>query len=88
MPMPAHFPAPTQVFLVENNPGDTNLVQKMLAEVESADFHCEFADRLSAGPEHVSSATVDVVLHAHAGRDLSIRLVELFHCDKDVEVLR
>src|SRR5712691_1825874 len=57
-----NFTSPTQVLLVEDNPGDATLIQEMLSEVERADYRCQFADRLSTALAQLSSASVDVVL--------------------------
>src|SRR5260370_18560096 len=60
MPFPSISDVPTQILLVEDNPGDANLIQEILSEVESADFCCQFADRLSAALEQLSSTSIDV----------------------------
>lgn len=51
-----------KVLLIEDNPGDARLIREMLAEVKSAPFDLEHADRLSTGLERLSAGGIDVVL--------------------------
>ena len=51
-----------RVLLIEDNPGDINLIQGMLAEVKDTHFDLECAERLSAGLEHLHARGIDVVL--------------------------
>ena len=52
----------TNVLLIEDNPGDTQLIREMLSEVEGARFDLKAVDRLSAGLECLASAEIDVIL--------------------------
>jgi signal transduction histidine kinase len=60
--IPTDSTAPTQVLLVEDNAADAELIQDMLAEVDSTAFRCQVADRLSTALEQLGSAAVDVLL--------------------------
>jgi PAS domain S-box-containing protein len=53
---------PMRVLLIEDNPVDTHLVRRLLAEVENAHLDLECADRLSTGLECLDRGGVDVVL--------------------------
>ena len=50
------------VLLVEDNPGDTRLIQEMFAEVKDVSFELECTDRLSSALEHLAQGSTDVVL--------------------------
>ena len=51
-----------KVLLIEDNPGDARLIQEMLTEVRDSPFDLEYAERLSAGLEHLGSGRIDLVL--------------------------
>ncbi len=51
-----------QVLLVEDNPGDARLFQRMLAGVTSPRFELTHVERLSKALEHLDSAHCDAVL--------------------------
>ena len=51
-----------KVLLVEDNPGDFRLIDEMLKEVSSAKFELVWANRLSAGLEHLKQGIFDVLL--------------------------
>jgi signal transduction histidine kinase len=51
-----------KVLLIEDNPGDVRLIRQMLAEVGTASFDLEWADRLSTGLERLARAGIDVLL--------------------------
>jgi len=51
-----------KVLLIEDNPGDARLIREMLAEVRSAIFDLECADRLSTGLERLTEGGIDVLL--------------------------
>jgi CheY-like chemotaxis protein len=53
---------PIRVLMVEDNPGDADLVRELLAEGGDASFCIECADRLAAGKERLQQGGVDVVL--------------------------
>jgi GAF domain-containing protein/DNA-binding response OmpR family regulator len=53
---------PTRILLIEDNPADARLLQKMLAEAKRFPFELEQADRLSAGLERLAGDDIDVVL--------------------------
>jgi PAS domain S-box-containing protein len=53
---------PMHILLVEDSPGDTRLLQVMLAEADSLKLRMTHADRLSTGLRHLAEATIDVVL--------------------------
>lgn len=50
------------VLLIEDNPGDTRLIQEMLAEASGVTFELECAHRLSTGLERLAEGGIDVVL--------------------------
>jgi len=50
------------VLLVEDNPGDTRLIQEMFAEVKDVLFDLECTDRLSTALERLAQGGTDVVL--------------------------
>jgi DNA-binding NtrC family response regulator len=52
----------TNVFLIEDNPGDARLVREMLAEVTGTPFRLEWADHLAKGLEQLGTEKVDVIL--------------------------
>jgi signal transduction histidine kinase len=51
-----------KVLLIEDNPGDAQLIQELLSDVNRASFQIEVAGRLSDGLETLSKRTFDVVL--------------------------
>jgi len=53
---------PIKVLLIEDNPGDARLIQEMLAEVGTASFDLEWADRLSRGLERLARGDIDVLV--------------------------
>jgi len=53
---------PINVLCIEDNPGDTRLIQEMLAEAEGARFKLECADRLSAGLGRLAEGGIDCAL--------------------------
>ena len=53
---------PLKVLLIEDNPGDTRLIQEMLAEVRGAPFDLECTDRLSTGLERLAGGDIGLIL--------------------------
>ena len=53
---------PVRILLIEDNPGDTRLIQEMLKEVKNKNFDLKWVDRLSKGLEYLSKGGVDIVL--------------------------
>jgi two-component system, cell cycle sensor histidine kinase and response regulator CckA len=53
---------PIKVLLVEDNPGDAQLILEVLSEVGTTDFQFEQLDRLGPALERLRGAAVDVVL--------------------------
>jgi two-component system cell cycle sensor histidine kinase/response regulator CckA len=53
---------PIRVLLVEDNPGDAQLIQVMLHDAQPGAFNVERVDRLATALERVGRAGVDVVL--------------------------
>ena len=51
-----------RILMIENNPEDIQLIQKMLAEVKGTGFSLEYAGRLSEGLALLSKREIDVVL--------------------------
>ncbi len=51
-----------EVVLVEDNPGDIRLIEKMLMEAKGASFNMEYENRLAAGLRLMTNGNVDVVL--------------------------
>ncbi|MEW5767645.1 MAG: ATP-binding protein [bacterium] len=52
----------TRVLLIEDNPGDANLIREKLAEVRDTTFDLECADRLSTGLACLVKGKTDVIL--------------------------
>jgi GAF domain-containing protein/CheY-like chemotaxis protein len=50
------------VLLVEDSPGDTRLLQEMLAEARGASFELEHTQRLTTGLEKLTAGDIDVIL--------------------------
>jgi len=53
---------PIKVLLIEDNPGDAELIRTMLAEARGMSFEAEWRDCLSDGLKRVSEGGIDVVL--------------------------
>ena len=53
---------PINVLLIEDNPGDAQLIREQLNEESGVLFHVESCDRLSRGSERLSEGVIDVVL--------------------------
>jgi len=53
---------PLKVLLVEDNPGDARLFQEFLAEIPSAPFRLEIADRLSTALARLAAGDISAVL--------------------------
>ena len=53
---------PTNVLLIEDNPGDARFIAEMLKEADNDEFTLECAERLSVGMEKLRSNFADVVL--------------------------
>jgi len=51
-----------RVLLIEDNPFDARVVQKMLAKAKSASFDLECVDRLSTGLERLAKGGIDLIL--------------------------
>ena len=51
-----------KVLIIEDNPGDVRLLQKILAEKNGVCFDLVFADRLQTGLKSLSNGGIDVVL--------------------------
>lgn len=54
--------APIRVLVIEDDPGDADLLHEMLSEVESATFQVDRAATLQAGLERLAKGGIDVVL--------------------------
>ena len=52
----------TKILLIEDNPGDTRLIQEMLAEAGPSRFELECVDQLSAGIKRLDQGDIDVIL--------------------------
>lgn len=50
------------VLLVEDNPGDVHLIQRMLSKTSVATFNLYFVDRLSAAFDRLNSGNIEVIL--------------------------
>ena len=50
------------ILLVEDNPGDVDLIRMLLPETGSASFHVESAKRLSEAKARLQSNSIDIVL--------------------------
>src|SRR5262245_21799882 len=50
------------ILLIEDNPGDAELLEVMLAQVSGAPFSLECADRLAKGLARLSAGGIDIVL--------------------------
>lgn len=55
-------PRPINILLIEDNPGDAELIGAMLAEAKQMSFELEWRDTLSAGMKRLSSGGIDLVL--------------------------
>jgi PAS domain S-box-containing protein len=55
-------PARTQVLLVEDNPMDARLIEEILTESETIEFHLEWAQTLREAQQQLGTGTFDVVL--------------------------
>ncbi|MBI1892577.1 MAG: HAMP domain-containing histidine kinase [Candidatus Rokubacteria bacterium] len=53
---------PIKVLLIEDDAGDARLIEEMLAEATGAAFALVWADRLSAGLEHLTQGGIDIAL--------------------------
>lgn len=53
---------PIKILLVEDNPGDAQLVKEMLAEATTAKFESRHAERLAEALEILSGESFDIVL--------------------------
>jgi len=53
---------PTRVLLMEDNPGDAQLIFEMLAEAGDQDFEIHWYTTLSQGLEHLAQGEIDLVL--------------------------
>jgi len=62
LPLTPPEPQSTKVLLIEDNPGDTRLIQLMLHEAGGDLFELEQVERLSAGLERLSAGGIEVVL--------------------------
>lgn len=51
-----------QVLLVEDNPGDARLIQRMLTQIRGVDFVVQHAERLTTGLTYLAAGNVDLVL--------------------------
>lgn len=54
--------SPIRVLLIEDNPGDSGLIKRLLARAKLCDFVVEHAERLEAGLKRLSPSSTDVVL--------------------------
>ena len=50
------------ILLIEDSPLQARLIEEMVSEVQSAQFHIERADRLSKGLERLAGGGIDLVL--------------------------
>jgi two-component system NtrC family sensor kinase len=57
-----NLPHAIRILLIEDNPGDAELLEVMLARVTGAQFAVECANRLAAGIERLTRGGIDVVL--------------------------
>ena len=57
---------PTKILLIEDNSGDTRLIQEMLSEVSGFSFHMECVDCLSTGLERLAKRGIDLILFEQA----------------------
>lgn len=53
---------PIKILLIEDNPGDTRLLEEMLSEGKPSSFTMLWADRLSKGLEQLEAEAIDLVL--------------------------
>ena len=51
-----------RLLLIENDPGDADLVREMLSEDKSFSFQLECADRLATGLNRLAQGGIDIVL--------------------------
>ena len=56
------IPRPIKVLLIEDNPGDAELIRAMLADAKRMTFDLEWHDTLAAGMNRLSSGGIDLVL--------------------------
>ena len=56
------IPRPIKVLLIEDNPGDAELIRTMLSEAKRMTFDLEWHDTLAAGMNRLSSGGIDLVL--------------------------
>src|SRR5438874_1532370 len=54
--------SPIRVLLVEDNPGDADLLRVVLADAPAAHFTLEWVDRLAAGLERLAGGGIGLVL--------------------------
>ncbi|UCH89730.1 MAG: response regulator, partial [Thermoplasmata archaeon] len=53
---------PINILLIEDNPGDTRLIQEMLMEDKDFSFSLHRFDQLSHGLDHITKGGIDIVL--------------------------
>ena len=53
---------PMKILLIEANPNDVLIIQKMLSEIKGTIFNIESADRLSVGLERLDQKDIDTAL--------------------------
>lgn len=53
---------PIKILLIEDNPGDALLIQRMLSKAKDSSFEVEWADHLSKGLEGLARGGIDVIL--------------------------
>ena len=53
---------PIKILLVEDNPGDTRLIRKMLSQENSLPHHIESMETLSEGLERLEDGNINVIL--------------------------
>ena len=86
------IPGPIKVLLIEDNPGDAELIRTMLAEAKRMTFDLEWHDTLAAGMNRLSSGGIDLVLldlvlPDSAGLETLRRLIAVSHGEQVVVVL-
>ena len=86
------IPRPIKVLLIEDNPGDAELIRTMLAEAKRMTFDLEWHDTLAAGMDRLSSGGIDLVLldlvlPDSAGLETLRRLIAVSHGAQVVVVL-
>lgn len=50
------------ILIVEDNPGDSRLIQEMLSETKGVKFDLKFANRISKGIEYILEGGMDIIL--------------------------